>query len=131
MEKRGQLDVAAIQREQREFVRERDWERFHTPKNLVMALAGEVGELIEHFQWLTPEESAQLKDEPEAARAVADEMADVLVYLLRLADLLDIDLQQAVTDKVRKNRAKYPVEQARGRARKYYGDTDSDGDGPT
>lgn len=119
---RSILDISEIQRQQREFVRERDWEQFHTPKNLVMALAGEVGELIEHFQWLTPEEFQTLTAEPEAATAVADEMADVLVYLLRLADLLDIDLPAAVAAKVAKNAAKYPVEQARGVARKYYED---------
>ncbi len=122
MARSGQLDVAAIQREQREFVRERDWEQFHTPKNLVMALSGEVGELVEHFQWLTPDESARITEEPEAATAVADEMADVLVYLLRLADVLNVDLAAAVATKVDKNRAKYPVETARGRARKYYDD---------
>lgn len=119
---RGILDIAAIQRQQREFVGERDWEQFHTPKNLVMALAGEVGELIEHFQWLTPQESQSLVADPQAKSAVADEMADVLVYLLRLADVLDIDLPEAVTAKVAKNAAKYPVDEARGVARKYYDD---------
>jgi len=87
-----------------------------------MALSGEVGELMEHFQWLTPDESTQIMDEPKAAAAVADEVADVLVYLLRLADVLDIDLTAAVANKVRKNREKYPVDAAKGRARKYYED---------
>lgn len=101
----------------RAFAAERDWEPFHTPKNLAMALAGEAGEVIEHFQWLTPEASAAL---PDAQReAVALELADVLLYLIRLADVLDIDLQQAALRKLAINAARYPVELARGRAEKY------------
>ena len=103
----------------RDFVKARDWEQFHTPKNLAMALAGEVGELIEHFQWLTADESRQLMSDPKKAEAVRDELADVCVYCLRLGDVLGIDLAQAIRAKMAKNAAKYPVEQAKGKAVKY------------
>ena len=101
----------------RRFAAERAWERFHTPKNLAMALSGEAGELIEHFQWLTAEESASL---PAPVREeVALEMADVLLYLLRLGDVLDIDLAEAARRKIAINAGRYPAEQVRGRAVKY------------
>ena len=101
----------------RRFAAERAWERFHTPKNLAMALAGEAGELIEHFQWLTAEESASL---PAPVREeVALEMADVLLYLVRLGDVLDIDLAEAARRKIAINAGRYPAEQVRGRAVKY------------
>ncbi|MEE4299431.1 MAG: nucleotide pyrophosphohydrolase [Pseudomonadales bacterium] len=99
------------------FVAERDWAQFHTPKNIAMALTVEAAELQEHFQWLTPEASAALSS--EQLGEVADEIADVQVYLLRLADLLGIDLLEACERKMAKNRAKYPVALARGRADKY------------
>lgn len=79
-----------------DFAAEREWERFHTPKNLVMALVGEAGELSELFQWLTPEESAAARTDPTLRGRVEDEVADVFIYLLRLADVLDIDLVGAV-----------------------------------
>ncbi|HWJ04902.1 MAG TPA: nucleotide pyrophosphohydrolase [Steroidobacteraceae bacterium] len=100
-----------------EFARERDWDQFHAPKNLAMALAGEVGELLEHFQWLTEEQSRALP--PDSKDAVALEMADVLLYLVRLADKLDVDLAAAADRKIALNAEKYPVEQFRGSARKY------------
>ena len=101
----------------RRFAAERDWDRFHTPKNLAMALSGEAGELIEHFQWLTAEESASL---PAPVREeVALEMADVLLYLVRLGDVLDIDLAEAARRKIAINAGRYPAEQVRGRAVKY------------
>ena len=101
----------------RRFAAERDWDRFHTPKNLAMALSGEAGELIEHFQWLTAEESASL---PAPAREeVALEMADVLLYLVRLGDVLGIDLAEAARRKIAINAQRYPVERVRGRAVKY------------
>lgn len=99
------------------FAREREWQRFHTPKNLAMALIVEAAELAEHFQWLTPEESGRLPADKQDK--VRDELADVLVYLVELADVLDIDLVAAAHDKIAKNAAKYPVEKARGNARKY------------
>ncbi len=102
----------------REFAAERDWEQFHTPKNLAMAVAGEAGELLAELQWLTPEESAQLSDERLAA--VAAEMADVFIYLLRLSDVLGVDLLQAAQDKVAVNRRRYSVERSRGSAQKLH-----------
>jgi NTP pyrophosphatase (non-canonical NTP hydrolase) len=100
-----------------EFARERDWDQFHAPKNLAMALAGEVGELLEHFQWLTEQQSANLPS--EARDAVALEMADVLLYLVRLADKLGIDLGAAALRKIDLNAVKYPVDRCHGSARKY------------
>jgi NTP pyrophosphatase (non-canonical NTP hydrolase) len=100
-----------------EFAAERDWEQFHNPKNLAMALAGEAGELLEHFQWLTFEQAAHL---PQEARAeVALEAADVLLFLVRLCDKLGIDLAAACERKLALNAKKYPVHKARGRATKY------------
>jgi dCTP diphosphatase len=100
-----------------EFARERDWDRFHSPKNLAMALAGEAGELLEHFQWLTEAESRALP--VEVSDAVALEMADVLLYLVRLADTLGVDLASAAVRKIALNAEKYPVDRFRGSARKY------------
>jgi NTP pyrophosphatase (non-canonical NTP hydrolase) len=101
----------------RAFAAEREWERFHTPKNLAMALAGEAGEVIEHFQWLSPEASVALSDKQRSE--VALELADVLLYLVRLADVLDIDLTDAARRKLAINARRYPPEKARGRSDKY------------
>ena len=99
------------------FAAERDWDQFHNPKNLAMAMASEAGELIEHFQWLTPEQAANL---PASEREeVALEAADVLLFLLRLCDKLDIDLAAAAARKLELNAKKYPVHKSRGRATKY------------
>jgi len=91
----------------REFAHSRDWERFHTPKNLVMALSVEVAELVELFQWLTPEESTALIDTPEDRAAIEDEIADVAIYLLRLADVLGIDVGAATTAKLARNELRF------------------------
>jgi NTP pyrophosphatase (non-canonical NTP hydrolase) len=99
------------------FAAERDWDQFHNPKNLAMALAGEAGELLEHFQWLTLEQSASLP--PDALSEVELEIADVLLFLVRLADKLGIDPAAAAQKKLALNARKYPVEKARGRATKY------------
>jgi dCTP diphosphatase len=99
------------------FANERDWDQFHNPKNLAMALAGEAGELVEHFQWLTFKQAANLP--VQTREEVALECADVLLFLLRLADKLDIDLAAAAERKLKLNAKKYPVEKARGRATKY------------
>lgn len=104
----------------RAFAAERDWEQFHTPKNLAMALAGEAGELVAEFQWLTPEQSAQLTDEQR--QAVASEMADVLIYLCRLADVTGVDLLDAASRKVEANRRRYSVDLAKGNAQKVKAD---------
>jgi len=101
----------------RTFAIERGWERYHNPKNLAMALIGEAGELVERFQWLSPEESVQLS--PERHEQVRQEIADVLIYLTRLADLLDIDMLQAASDKIELNGQRYPVDKAWGNAAKY------------
>lgn len=98
------------------FARERDWEQFHSPKNLAMALAGEAGELLEHFQWLTEAASADLT--PAKRQAVAHELADILNYLVRLAQRLDIDLLAAADEKMAINAARYPAERVRGDARR-------------
>nr|WP_281910832.1 nucleotide pyrophosphohydrolase [Massilia varians] len=102
----------------RSFVDERDWDQFHTPKNLASALSVEAAELLEHFQWLQHGRLDELG--PDKAREVRHEMADVLVYLVRLADKLDVDLFAAVQEKMVLNREKYPAEQVRGDARKYH-----------
>jgi len=98
-----------------EFVRERDWERFHSPKNLSMALAAEAAELMEHFLWQTPEESIA----SGRKEAVAEELADVLVYAIEFANMTGIDLSTTIAAKMKKNAEKYPVEKARGKALKY------------
>ena len=111
-------DLEHIQRELREFVAERNWERFHTPKNLATALLCEAAELAEIFQWLTPEESANAMDDPERAEAIRDELADVCSYLLRMVDVLGVDLEASMRRKIVKNRKKYPLELADGAIRK-------------
>jgi NTP pyrophosphatase (non-canonical NTP hydrolase) len=115
-----QLDLPALLEVQREFVRERQWQRFHTPKNLSMALAGEAAELLELFQWLSAAESRQIMRDPAKATAVSHELADIFYYLLRLADVLDVDLQAAFTEKMVHNRKKYPLQLAKGSAKKYH-----------
>lgn len=100
-----------------DFAADRDWTQFHTPKNLAMALAGEVGELVEIFQWLSSEESAAVMSSLRA-QDVRDELADVLIYLVRLADVLDVDLIDAGFEKLQKNALKYPVEKVKGSAEK-------------
>ena len=99
------------------FADERDWDQFHSPKNLSMALSVEASELVECFQWLTEEQSKNLT--PAQRQAVIDEMADVQVYLLRLATKLDVDMLQAVEQKMVKNAAKYPADLVKGSAKKY------------
>ncbi len=100
-----------------QFVAERDWAQFHTPKNLAMAMIVEAAELVEQFQWDTPMESQQLS--PEKREAVSHELADTLVYLLRLAEVLQIDLLEATNKKIALNALKYPVEKAKGSNAKY------------
>ncbi|MFL6056727.1 MAG: nucleotide pyrophosphohydrolase [Actinoallomurus sp.] len=102
----------------REFAAARDWEQFHTPKNLAMALAGETGELLAELQWLTPEESARVMQDPEAAARVRSELADVVVYLVRLADMLGVDLFEAAHAKLDESERRYAAETYRGSARK-------------
>lgn len=109
--------LGALRAALRRFATARNWEQFHSPKNLVMALSVEAAELLEHFQWLRQAESAAL---PRAKRTqVEEEMADVLLYLIRLADRLDVDLIAAARRKMRLNARKYPVAKSRGSSRKY------------
>lgn len=109
--------LADLQLRLRRFAAERDWERFHSPKNLAMALSVEAAELLEHFQWLTAEESETLP--PEKRREVELELADVLIYTIRLADRLDMNLLEAADRKIRINAQKYPADAVRGKAKKY------------
>ena len=101
----------------RQFAAERDWEQFHSPKNLSMALLVEVAEIAEHFQWLTEQQSRNL--DAAKKQAVAQELADTLIYLVRLADQLEIDLLEAAERKLAVNEAKYPADKVRGSPRKY------------
>ncbi|MGI5520314.1 nucleotide pyrophosphohydrolase [Micromonospora sp. CA-259024] len=100
----------------RAFAEERDWQQFHTPKNLAMALAGEVGELIAEFQWLTPEQSTAVMADRDAGDRVKAEIGDVMIYLTRLADVLGVDLVEAALTKLEDSARRYPVDQARGSA---------------
>lgn len=98
-----------------QFVKERDWHPFHTPKNLSIALAVEAAELMEHFQWLDPEESQAVAHDAQKRAAVGEELADVVCYVLAMANALNIDVADAVRQKMVKNAQKYPVDQYRGR----------------
>lgn len=109
--------IPELTRQLRQFASDRDWQQFHTPKNLAMALAVEAAELQEIFQWLTPEQSSHLPADEKVR--VAREIADVLLYLLRLSDVMEIDVEQAAWDKLSLNADKYPAEKVRGKADKY------------
>lgn len=110
-------DLPSLTQSLRDFAKARDWEQFHSPKNLASALSVEAAELLEHFQWLTEEQSRNLPAEKQAE--VAAEVADVLLYLLQLCDKLGIDPAQAAREKLAVNADKYPVDRARGSNRKY------------
>jgi len=101
------------------FAREREWEQFHAPKNVSMALAAEAGELMEHFLWATPEESRRIAADPVKRARIAEELADVVIYALEFANATGLDVAAAIEAKMAANAAKYPVEKARGRADKY------------
>lgn len=115
----SELDLGELREYLHRFAADRDWEQFHSPKNLAMALAAEAGELLEVFQWLTPDESAALTDDQR--RAAADEIADVLQYLVRLADVLGVDLGVEVWRKLRENEERYEAGEVRGSAGKRSG----------
>ena len=110
------FDFVSLQQRLRKFAADREWEQFHTPKNLAMALVGEGGELLEIFQWLTAEQTAAL-DEADRKR-VAEELADIQMYLVRLADVLGISLSRALEAKMADNAARYPVETSKGNSTK-------------
>ncbi|MEH0417916.1 nucleotide pyrophosphohydrolase [Streptomyces sp. B21-083] len=103
-----QLDVAKLQRRLADFAAARNWQPFHTPKNLAAALSVEASELVEIFQWLTPEESARVMDDPDSAHRVTDEVADVLAYLLQLCEVLGIDALAALAAKIDRNERRFP-----------------------
>jgi NTP pyrophosphatase (non-canonical NTP hydrolase) len=112
-----QPELLMLREKIRAFAEVREWDQFHSPKNLSMALMVEVAELMEHFQWLTEEQSGNLSTEKKSA--VAEELADVLLYLVRLSDKLDVDLLEASLHKLKENELKYPVNKVRGSAKKY------------
>ena len=108
------MNIKEIQDKLAKFAKERDWDQFHSPKNLVMALTSEVGELNELFQWLTEEQSKNLNNDE-----VKQEIADIFIYLVRLSDKLDIDIEEAIKEKIEINAKKYPIDLAKGNAIKY------------
>ena len=116
MTSKGEDGMAELAVELRRFAKEREWEQFHSPKNLSMALSVEVAELVEHFQWLRQEESRNIAGEKR--EEVAEEIGDVLIYLTRLSDILGIDPVASALRKIEKNREKYPVKESRGKATK-------------
>jgi len=111
------MDLLLIKSKIKKFSDERNWDQFHTPKNLAMALSVEASELLEIFQWLNQEESKNLNDKEK--ESVKEELADIFIYLIRIADKLDIDLEEAITHKMKINAKKYPVELSKGNAVKY------------
>lgn len=113
------IDVDGAAQALRQFAEERNWQKFHSPKNLVMALSGEVGELTEIFQWMTEADSHRAASSPKTANGVRDELADVALYLIRLADVLGVDLNAAIASKLASNAAKYPIEASQGISTKY------------
>ena len=113
------IDTANLAQALEKFATDRNWSQFHSPKNLVMALTGEVGELSEIFQWMSEADSMKAGQNPATAQDVKDELADVLLYLVRLASVLNVDLNEAVTEKIKANELKYPVESSLGVSTKY------------
>jgi len=113
------LNVSKLIEDIRQFAKDRNWQPYHTPKNLSMALSVEASELVEIFQWLSAEESFEIKNSPDKLEKVEDEIADILVYLVRIVDILNIDINKAIVHKMKKNAEKYPVDKAHGNAKKY------------
>ena len=113
------VDVVKLAASLQRFADDRDWQQFHSPKNLILALTGEVGELCEIFQWMSDADSVSVAKDPEIGLAVEDELADVLMYLVRLSSVLGVDLNEAVTRKLASNNQKYPVDKARSSSKKY------------
>ncbi len=112
-----QVTLSDLKERMAAFVRERDWEQFHTPKNISMSIAIEAAELMEHFQWLTVEQSKNL--DVEALHDIGEELADIVIYSLSMANFLQIDLAETVLAKMDKNIRKYPTEKVRGKSHKY------------
>lgn len=113
------IDLEKLNQAIEKIVHDRDWDQFHSVKNLSMALSVESSELLEIFQWQTEEQSNQTKLDPKVLAKVEDEVADIFVYLMRIVSKTDIDLEQVVLNKLKKNESKYPVESAKGNSKKY------------
>lgn len=113
------MNILEIQKKLRKFAEQRNWEQFHSPKNLSMALAAEAAELLEIFQWLTDEQSKNIVNSEKDMAAVREEIADVFIYLARLADKLNIDIEKEVLAKIKANKKKYPVKLSKNNAVKY------------
>ncbi len=111
--------VAELRERVMAFVRERDWEQFHAPKNLSMALSAEAAELMEHFLWATPEESRSVASNPAKRAKIAEELADVVIYALEFANATGLDIAASIESKIAANARKYPVEKSKGRSAKY------------
>lgn len=110
-------ELESIKLKLRKFADDRDWDQFHSPKNLSMALIAEAAELVEHFQWLTEKQSSELPE--DKLKEVEEELADILIYLVRIADKLDIDLLDAAVNKMERNEQKYPSDKVKGSSKKY------------
>lgn len=113
------VSIKELQNQLNEFYKEREWAQFHSPKNLVMALTGEVGELSEIFQWLSEEQSKNIINDESKAQSVKEELSDIFVYTITIADKLGIDLLEEAQNKISLNAKKYPVSKAKGNAKKY------------
>ena len=113
------MNIKKIKNNLRSFAKDRDWDQFHSPKNLVMALSGEVGELVEIYQWLNEKQSMLENLSSESQTKTREELADIFIYLIRIADKLDINLEQAVEDKIKINEKNYPVKLSKGNSTKY------------
>lgn len=113
------MDISKIQKRLDDFAKDRNWDQFHSPKNLSMALAAEVAELLEIFQWLTEEQSREIINNEKEMSLIKEEISDVVIYLVRLADKLNVDIEKAVLEKIALNERKYPVKLAKDNATKY------------
>lgn len=113
------MDTKKLQSKLAQFAAERDWDQFHNPKNLAIALSVECSELLEEFQWLTEEQATKVMATTDQAERIQEELADITAYLLQLANKLDIDLEEALLKKINKNAVKYPVDKFKGTAKKY------------
>jgi NTP pyrophosphatase (non-canonical NTP hydrolase) len=113
------IDTELINKTLNQFIKERDWDQFHSPKNLAMALSVECSELVEQFQWVTERQSEEMVQDPKSRIKMEEEIADIFIYLLRIATKAGIDIQAAALTKIQKNADKYPVEKAKGSAKKY------------
>ncbi len=113
------ITIAQIKNELENFSHERDWKKYHTPKDLAISISIEAGELLENFQWLTDEEITQVLNDPKKFHQIKTELADVFAYAFTLSNRLDIDVSEAIFDKINENKQKYPVDKIKGKYRKY------------